>query len=167
MELYKTILLHDYLPYDCLSPRYESELNAPKLFYNPDSECVERQNDGEEVIVPTTSKEVNWEKVLFDLLLESAKPTPEDKEVPHEIMAAAFFEEKELLCENVVKHPSNKYTPIMDDLNVYESEFCPKNSIFFLPPAQYFGVFPETAGKRERGMAIINPLFVFHVECKP
>lgn len=164
MELYKTILMYDKLPQRRLA-RYQTKQPTPKLTYLTDSESIREEVGYEETLVLTTPKETNWEKVLLDLLMKSAKPTPEDKEIPYEIMASAFFVEQEVICTNVIKHPSNKYTPIMDDLNVYESEFCPKNSIFFLPPAQFLGVFPETHNKEERGMAILNSNFVFHVEC--
>jgi hypothetical protein len=163
-DLAHKVLLFDEVPVGHLT-RYEASDAMPLVFDSRENNIV-KKNGYEDILVPMTTDDVNWDDALIKILIESVDESDTIRNVSAESLdnhfawldVASFFEENNLLCTQVVVHPSRATE--MPNLDVHESELCPENKAFFLPPPQFLGVLATRKGKQEFGMSVINSQFV-------
>lgn len=145
--------------------RYEVSGAIPHVFHSRENNIV-KKNGCEEILVPMTTDDVNWDDILIKILIECVDESDTIRNVSAESLdnhfalldVVSFFEENNLLCTQVVVHPSRATEiPFFD---VHESELCPENKAFFLPPPQFLGVLATRKDKQEIGMCVINSQFV-------
>jgi hypothetical protein len=175
-ELSKKVLLWDRVPLEHL-PRYETSDEPVSYVFSPMTGNIVRAH-GEEILVPLTKNDVNWDEVLIKMLEKSDRTmtTRETKLTPtaetidnHDLLLEvdSYFADMNVLCGQVVVHPDNsKEMPLFD---VYETDLCPVDRVYFLAPPQFLGVlatkdFPNEP--RQTGMSVINSQFVFGVDIK-
>jgi hypothetical protein len=123
----------------------------------------------EEVLVTTTEDEVNWDEVLMEMLIKSVPETNEDRNITSEKLndplclfkIQAQFEKKDIVLRQVVVHPSKYVDMPMYSFDIIQSELCPVDSAFFLPPPQFLGVL--VLKKSETGIGLLNPDFVIRL----
>jgi len=127
---------------------------------------IVEETGGEEVLISTTEDEVNWDEVLMEMLIKSVPETNEDRNITSEKLndplcildAQSYIESRDVMLGQVVVHPSKYVNMPMYSFDIIQSELCPVDSAFFLPPSQFLGV--HVLKKSETGVGLLNPDFV-------
>lgn len=175
MELSKKVLMCDEVPLENL-PRYEVPNDAVSIIYSPMTGNVVKSSGAEEILIPLTKKDVDWDKVLIQMLEKSARvmTSRETKlgitaksldDIDLKLDVDTHFSDLQLICAQVVTHPDNAFES--SELDVRETDLCPKDKAYFLPPPQFLGVlatknFPSEP--LQAGMSIVNSQYVLEVE---
>lgn len=168
-DLAQKVLMVDKVPEENLA-RYEfgPELGIP-LIYNPNNhEIVETQNSTE-VLAPLTTEDTNWDKVLIEILLKCVNNEDSSRNKTVSDFADhfnwldidAFFCDNEVMCTQVIIHTSQNCD--LSSLDVHQSEYCPQNVAFFLPPPHFLGALATKKDKHEMGIVVINTNLVVKV----
>lgn len=167
MELSKKVLMCDEVPLECL-PRYEVPDDSVSIIYSPMTGNVVKSFGNEEILVPLTKKDVDWDKVLMQMLEKASGPVIQAKsldDIDLKLDVDTHFADMELVCAQVVIHPDNTFES--RELDVHETDLCPKNEAYFLPPPAFLGVlatknFPSEP--LQTGMSVINSGYVLKAE---
>jgi len=162
-DLASKVLMVDEVPEENLA-RYEVD-DTISLVFNPRENNIVKTS-GEEIFVPMTTNDVNWDYELIKMLIKSVDESDSSRNISaisldnHDawLDVASYFDDLDLMCSQVVVHPSRSAEMVL--LNVHESELCPKNKAFFLAPPQFVGVLATRKNKQEFGMSVINSKFV-------
>ena len=166
-DLASKVLMVDHV--DGVLPRYEVDVSSVSLIFYPRADkksYIEKHFYNNEVLIPTTTDEVNWDYELIQMLIQSVDESDTIRTISAKSLddhfawldVASCFEENELICSQVVVHPSRSVE--MPLLDVHESELCPINKAFFLAPPQFMGALATRNNKTEFGMGILNSNFV-------
>jgi hypothetical protein len=165
-DLASKVLMVDHVPGSLLA-RYElSKSSVSLVFYPRTPSYIEKHFYNLEILVPTTEDDINWDYELIQMLIQSVDESDTIRNISAESLddhfawldVASCFQENELICSKVVVHPSRAVE--MPLLDVHESELCPENKAFFLPPPQFLGVLATRNNKTEFGMSVLNSNFV-------
>jgi hypothetical protein len=160
-DLASKVLMVDHVPGSLLA-RYELSESSLSLVFWPEQNKIVKISNCEEILVPTTEDDINWDYELIQMLIQSVDESDTIRNISAESLddhfawldVASCFQENELICSQVVVHPSRAVE--MPLLDVHESELCPENKAFFLPPPQFMGVLAIRNNKTEFGMSILN-----------
>lgn len=147
--------------------RYVVSIDTVSLVFYPRENDIVKKFGSEEILVPMTTENVNWDDELIKMLIESVNESDSSRNISAKNLddwdawtkIHSYFDGKDLRCTQVVVHPSRATTEV-PLLNVHESELCPKNKAFFLPSPQFVGVLATRGNKQEFGMGIIYSEFV-------
>ncbi len=173
-DLVSKVLMVDDVPVDNIA-RYEwTSSTKDALIFYPEQNKIVNKTGYEEVVVPLTTDDVNWDDFLIQMLIKSVDKSDSTRNLTttsfdnHDtwLDVSSFFEENKLICYQVVVHPScDIHMPCvhMPSINVHKSDLCPKNSAFFLAPPHFMGVFARKKSSQEFGMGILNPHFIVRV----
>jgi len=156
--------------------RYEVQEGTVSIIYSPMSGSLVKSSGNPEMVIPLTTKDVDWDKVLIDMLEKSTRvmTSRETKlgitaesldDIDLKLDVDTHFSDLQLICAQVVKHPDNAFES--RELDVHETDLCPKDKAYFLPPCQFLGVFATKNFPSEplqAGMSIINSQYVLEVE---
>jgi hypothetical protein len=174
MELCNKVLMRDELPLDNLA-RYETQDQAISIIYSPMTGKIVMSAGQEEMVIPLTKNDIDWDQVLMDMLEKSTSMRPEKETIKGESIddinimldVDSRFSDMELICTQVVVHPDNAKE--LPSLEVHETDLCPKDKAYFLPSPMFLGVIATKQFPVEPiqvGMSVINSQYVLGVDLK-
>ncbi len=167
----------DQVPLEHL-PRYEISSKTTSYVFSPMNGNIVKTYGGEEILIPLTKNDVNWDEVLVQMLEKSDRTmtTRETKLTQtieaidnHELLleVESYFSDLDAICSQIVVHPDNfKEMPLFD---IHETDLCPLDRVYFLAAPAFLGVFATKDfpnESRQAGMSVINSQFVFGVDIK-
>lgn len=166
----------DKIPLEVLA-RYEVPDDSIAIIYSPMTGNTVKSSQPE-IVIPLTKKDVDWDKTLIEMLKKSTRvmTSRETKlgisaktinDIDLKLDVDAHFAELALICSQVIVHPDNAVG--INELDVHETDLCPKDKAYFLPAPQFLGVlatkdFPSEP--TQVGMSILNSQYVLDVELK-
>ena len=160
-DLASKVLIVDEVPEDNIA-RYEVSQYPVSLVFDPRDKEIYKESDGEEIFVPMTSDDVDWDSELIKMLVKSVEDAGPNRILSTKnlddddtwLAVLSYFDKLDLVCKQVVVHPSRAVD--MDLIDVHQSELCPKDKAFFLPPFCFVGVLATREDRREFGMLLAN-----------
>lgn len=162
-NLASKVLLVDEVPDENIA-RYEVSKSIA-LVFNPINNNIFKTS-GDEILVPMTTNDVNWDYKLIKMLIESVDESDSSRNIYAKSLGDhyawldvdSYFADLNIICGQVVVHPSRSEEMI--SLAVHESELCPQNKAFFLASPHFLGVLATRKNKQEFGISVINSEFI-------
>lgn len=159
IDLASKVLLLDSVPYGNLA-RYVLHQLPAFVYYQKDNK-IAKITAGEEILVPMTESDVNWDEILFQMLNMSVENNSDrDKVVKNLHNLTSYFDDKYIDAKQIITHPSFPHPVVSRFVKVHTSLLCSENTVFVLPEPQYLGVFATRDDRKEYGMSIICPQYV-------
>lgn len=145
-----------------MAPRYEHD-SKEKVYYYAGNNIVKKHTGIEEISVPMFLYYAqDWDRVLIELLTKCNQNIIQCKEPNWNMWTKVrdVFSKHELTFTSIITHDVDFEVPPFTKALI--TPFCPKDTMFVLPAANYLGVSP-TEDTRQ-GMAVINSSLVVKIQ---
>ena len=135
-DLASKVLLNDVVPYGILAlyilPNYQ---NVAYTYYNGKMSTI---TQADEIIVPLQDEDVNFDEVLIQML-DSSVEGDLFRNITARYVSKKHFQKIDFTPVQTITHPS--FSGALPLSKRCVSEFCPKDTVYFLPAPELLGVY--------------------------
>ena len=161
-DLASKVLRTDSVPYGLL-PRYVL-WGKPAFVYHSKEKKNVKIIDSEEILVPMTEEDVNWDEIFLQMLSMCVENDSDRDIVVKDLQNwSKYFDDNDIdakqIIAQIIAHPSCPHIGI-PLVSVHTSLLCPEDTVFVLLEPQYLGVLATRDNREEYGMSIIGPEYV-------
>ena len=159
--IYQEVLMVDML--NGMAPRYEHD-SKEKVYYYAGNNIIKKHTGIEEISVPMFEYYAqDWDQVLIELLMKCSQNIIQCKEPNWNMWCKAkdVYSKEEMSFASIITHTDVDFeVPPLTKALI--TPFCPKDTMFVLPAANYLGVAPVQ--DTDQGMAVINSSLVVKIQ---
>jgi hypothetical protein len=159
--IYQEVLMVDML--NGMAPKYEVR-EMERVFYYAGNNTIKKQLNREEIKVPMFAYYAqDWDQVLIELLNKCNQNIIQCKEPNWNMWCKAkdVYSKEDMSFASIITHTDVDFeVPPLTKALI--TPFCPKDTMFVLPAANYLGVAPVQ--DTDQGMAVINSSLVVKIQ---